>query len=157
MNGMVCTRSKEPRDEDSFGHRSWNGVCSLSPMRRPNTITNDLRDELSKALRTERLSDALALYELIEKRKPDEPRWPRRRADLLNRMGREDDAVAAYERAIELYAAKGFIERAIATAKVMLSIDPTKMAVLSRLEDEAANGLHLPLFVTTRAGVVHRL
>jgi tetratricopeptide (TPR) repeat protein len=125
-------------------------------MRRRNTITNDLRDELSKALRAGRFSDALALYELIEKRKPDEPRWPRRRADLLNRMGREDDAVAAYEQAIDLYAAKGFIERAIATAKVMLSIDPTKMAVLHRLEDEAANGLHLPMFVTTHAGVDHR-
>jgi tetratricopeptide (TPR) repeat protein len=128
----------------------------VSPMRRRNTITNDLRDELSKALRAERFSDALALYELIEKRKPDEPRWPHRRADLLNRMGRQGAAVAAYEQAIELYAAKGFIERAIATAKVMLNIDPTKMAVLHRLEDEAANGLHLPILVTTHANVHHR-
>jgi tetratricopeptide (TPR) repeat protein len=125
-------------------------------MRRRNTITHDLRDELSKALRAERFSDALALYELIEKRKPDEPRWPRRRADLLNRMGREDAAVAAYERAIELDAAKGFIERAIATAKVMLSIDPTKVAVLYRLEDEAANRLHPTVFVTTHANAHHR-
>lgn len=121
-------------------------------MRRRNTITNDLRDELSKSLRTGRLSDALALYELIEKRKPDDPRWPRRRADLLNRMGREDDAVVAYERAIDLYAAGGFIERAIATAKVMLSIDPTKMAVLNRLEEEALSRVHQPRFVTTYAG-----
>ncbi len=125
-------------------------------MRRRNTITNDLRDELSKALRAGRLSEALLLYELIEKRKPDEPRWPHRKGDLLNRMGREDDAVAAYERAIELYAAKGFIDRAIATAKVMLSIDPTKIAVLDRLQDEAANALRRPIFVTTHAGVHHR-
>lgn len=125
-------------------------------MRRRNTMTHDLRDELSKALQAGRLSDALALYELIEKRKPDEPRWPCRRADLLNRMGREDDAVAAYERAIDLYAAKGFIERAIATAKVMLSIDPTKLAVLHRLEAEAANLLHPSMFVTMHASVHHR-
>ena len=125
-------------------------------MRRRNTITNDLRDELSKALRAERFSDALALYELIEKRKPDEPRWPHRRADLLNRMGREDAAVAAYQRAIELYAAKGFIERAIATAKVMLKIDPTKIEVLHRLQDEAANRLHPSMFVRTHASLHHR-
>jgi tetratricopeptide (TPR) repeat protein len=119
-------------------------------------MTHDLRDELSRALRAGRLSDALALYELIEKRKPDEPRWPRRRADLLNRIGREDEAVAAYEQAIDLYAAKGFIERAIATAKVMLSIDPTKLAVLHRLEAEAANHLRPSMFVTMHAGVHHR-
>ncbi len=74
----------------------------IFPMRRRNTITNDLRDELSKALRAERLTDALALYELIEKRKPDEPRWPHRRADLLNRMGRKPAAVAAYEQLLSL-------------------------------------------------------
>ena len=73
-------------------------------MRRRNTITNDLRDELSKALRAGRLSEALALYELIEKRKPEEPRWPHRKGDLLHRMGRRGDAVVAYERAIQLYA-----------------------------------------------------
>ena len=125
-------------------------------MRRPNTLTNDLRNELSKALRTGRFSEALALYELIEKRKPDEARWPRRRADLLNRMGREEDAVAAYQKAIDLYAAKGFIERAIATAKVMLSIDPTKVAVLHRLEDEAVSRLHRPMFVTTHSDAHHQ-
>ena len=125
-------------------------------MRRRSTITNDLLAELSKALRAERFSDALALYELIEKRKPEEPRWPRRRADLLHRMGREDAAVAAYEQAIALYAAKGFIERAIATAKVMLSIDPTKMALLYRLEDEAASQLRPSMLVTTHANVHHR-
>ena len=125
-------------------------------MRRPNTLTNDLRNELSKALRTGRFSEALALYELIEKRKPDEARWPRRRADLLNRMGREGDAVAAYQKAIDLYAAKGFIERAIATAKVMLSIDPTKIAVLHRLEDEAVGRMHRPMFVTPHFDADHQ-
>jgi tetratricopeptide (TPR) repeat protein len=120
-------------------------------MRRRHTITNDLRDELSKALRAKRFSDALDLYQLIEKRKPDEPRWPHRKGDLLNRLGRKDEAVAAYERAIELYAAKGFLERAIATAKVMLSVDPTKIAVLNRLEEEANKRVRRPMFLRTHA------
>lgn len=125
-------------------------------MRRRNTITNDLRDELNKALQAGRLSDALALYELIEKRKPDEPRWPHRKADLLHRMGLDDDAAAAYERAIDLYAAKGFLDCAMATAKVMLSIDPTRIAVLDRLEDEAVSAMRHPIFVMAHAGVDHR-
>ena len=120
-------------------------------MRRRHTITNDLRAELSKALRRGQLKDALALYELIEKRKPSEPRWPHRKGDLLKRMGLEDEAVAAYERAIDLYAAKGFIERAVATAKVMVAVDPTKVAVLNRLEAEANNLVRRPVFVVRHA------
>ena len=122
-------------------------------MRKRNTLTNDLRDELSKALRAGKLGDALALYQLIEKRKPKEPRWPHRKGDLLHRMGCDDDAVAAYERAIALYAAQGFVGRAIATAKVMLAIDPSKIEVLERLEAEAAHGMRQPAFAATRAPV----
>ena len=101
--------------------------------RRRESTTTDLRAELHKALQTGRLRDALSVCELIEKRKPDEPRWARRKADLLYRMGRHTDAVIAYERAVDLYAAKGFDARAIATAKVMLAIDPSKDQVLERL------------------------
>lgn len=115
-------------------------------MRKRNTLTHNLRDELSKALRTGRFSEALAIYELIEVRKPDEPRWPHRKGELLLRMGRRTDAVVAYERAIELYSAKGFNKRAKATAKMMLSIDPSKVDVLQRLDDAAAEAFHHPLF-----------
>ena len=37
--------------------------------------------------------EALEIYELVEKRKPDEPRWSHRKGDLLRRIGREADAV----------------------------------------------------------------
>jgi tetratricopeptide (TPR) repeat protein len=127
-------------------------------MRKRNTRTTDLRAELSNALRAGRLDDALAAYELIEKRRPDEARWAHRKADLLKRMGRENEAVAAYERAIDLYVARGFIERAIATAKVMLCIDRTKIAVLARLEQEAAaaEGSRQRMLVMAHAGAHHR-
>jgi tetratricopeptide (TPR) repeat protein len=92
------------------------------------------------------LDHALELYQMIEKRKPDEARWPHRKGELLCRMGRLDEAVVAYERAVHLYAAKGFVERAAATAKVLLAIDPTRTDVLERLEAEAADAFHHPLF-----------
>jgi hypothetical protein len=42
-------------------------------MRNTESKTIDLRDQLSKALQAGRFTQALDLYELIEKRKPDEP------------------------------------------------------------------------------------
>jgi CRP-like cAMP-binding protein len=102
----------------------------------------NLRAELSAALKAERLHEALDLYELMEKQLKDEPRWSHRRGDLLQRMGRKADAVLAYERAVDLYAAKGFIARAAALAKVILAIDPTKGEILARVDPEAARRLH---------------
>ncbi len=109
--------------------------------RRPSKSTN-LRAELSKALKSDRLHEALDLYELIEKRNADEPRWSHRKGDLLQRMGRKADAVVAYERAVGLYAEKGFVARAAAMAKVILAIDPSKDEVLERVDPEAARRLH---------------
>lgn len=111
-------------------------------MLRRHSQTVNLRAQLSKALQTGQVTQALKLYELIEKQKPDEPRWPHRRGDLLRRMGRKADAVLAYERAVELYAAKGFVARAAATAKVILAIDPSKGEVLERVDPEAGRRLH---------------
>jgi hypothetical protein len=38
-------------------------------------------------------------------------------------MGRERDALIAYQRAVDLYAAKGFEARAAATAKLMQQLE----------------------------------
>ena len=89
--------------------------------------------ELAKAHSSQRVNQALDLYELIENRDPDEPRWSHRKGDLLRRMGRKADAVLAYERAVDLYAAKGFDARAAATAKIMLAIDRSKSDALERV------------------------
>lgn len=125
-------------------------------MRKRHSRTIDLRAELSRMLQAERLDHALELYKLIEKRKPDEARWPHRRGELLYRMGRVDEAVVAYERAVHLYADKGFVERAAATAKVMLAIDPTRTEVLRRLEAETADAFHHPLFNKSHTHAHHR-
>ncbi|MBT8468888.1 MAG: tetratricopeptide repeat protein [Deltaproteobacteria bacterium] len=73
-------------------------------MRGRESRTTDLHNELNRALHTGRFADALDLYELIEKRKPNEPRWAHRKGDLLHRMGREADAVNAYQEAVDLLA-----------------------------------------------------
>jgi len=107
-------------------------------VRKCDSNTTDLRALLSKTLQAGRFDEALDLYELIEKRKPNEPRWAHRKGDLLRRMGREADAVHSYERAVRLYSAKGFDACAAATARLLLAIDPSKGAVLEWADSEAA-------------------
>lgn len=101
-------------------------------LRKCDSKIADLHGDLVKALRAKRFDEALDLYELMEKRKPDEPRWAHRKGDLLRRLGRDADAVVAYERAVRLYSARGFDARATATAKLLLTIDPSKGEVLER-------------------------
>lgn len=108
-------------------------------VRRRESKTTDLCSELSKTLQSGRFADALSIYELIEKRKPDEPRWAHRKGDLLRRMGRKAEAVVAYERAVHLYADRGFDARAAATARLVLAIDPSKRDVLEWVDSQAAN------------------
>ncbi len=101
-----------------------------------------LRAQLAKALQSERLNEALDLYEQIEKQTPDEPRWAHRKGDLLQRVGRKTEAVLAYERAVDLYANKGFVARAAAMAKLIIAMDPSKGDVLERVDPSAARELH---------------
>jgi CRP-like cAMP-binding protein len=112
-------------------------------MSRRRSRTAKLRAELAEAISAERVNHALELYELIESQHPGEPRWPHRKGDLLQRMGRKADAVLAYERSVELYAANGFVARAAAMAKVILAIDPSKGEVLERVDPEVAQKLRL--------------
>jgi len=124
-------------------------------MRRDDSKITDLRAQLSKALQTGRVSEALKIYELVEKRKPDEPRWSHRKGDLLRRIGREADALRAYERAAYLYSARGFDARAVATAKFISSIDPSKGHVLEQVNRVAERRLHRQHRLQTQLGVRH--
>ncbi|MBW2214478.1 MAG: hypothetical protein JRF48_08620, partial [Deltaproteobacteria bacterium] len=101
-----------------------------------------LRDKLNQALRRERLGEALGHYEALQMVERNEPRWPHRKGDLLKRLGRPQEAVEAYERAVDLYAQQGFVARAVAMAKVVLGIAPERVDVLERVDLDAARKLH---------------
>jgi tetratricopeptide (TPR) repeat protein len=115
----------------------WKPWITDKTSRRRQSTTLDLRTELNRALEHGRMVEALEIYELVEQRKPNEPRWPHRKGDLLCRMGREPDALRAYERAADLYSASGFDARAAATARLMLEIDPSRGDVLERVSQVA--------------------
>lgn len=101
-------------------------------MRKCDSKITDLHAKLSKELKAGRFAQALDLYELIEKRKPKEPRWAHRKGDLLRRLGRVAEAAISYERAARLYSAKGFDARATATAKLVSAVDPRKREALEQ-------------------------
>jgi len=102
----------------------------------------DPRDALDEALHAGELKKALGLYDQIAERHPEEARWPHRRGDLLLRMGRQSDAIASFERAVDLYARGGFVARAAAMAKVVIGLDPERADVLERVDPAAAKRLH---------------
>lgn len=109
-----------------------------------------LREKLNNALRRERLAEALRQYEALQEVEPEEARWPHRKGDLLKRLGRPNEAVEAYEQAIDLYGQQGFVARAAAMAKVVMAIAPEREEVLSRVNPEAARKLHR----STRSAIV---
>ena len=123
--------------------------------RRRERTTVDLRAELNRALEDGRAIDALDIYEQVERRKPDEPRWSHRKGDLLRRMGRQAEALGAYERAAHLYSARGFDARAVATAKLISAIDPSKGHVLEQVNRVAARRLHQERRLETELDVRH--
>jgi CRP-like cAMP-binding protein len=100
-----------------------------------------LRDKVNDALRKERFEEALVHYTALEMLERNEPRWPHRKGDLLKRVGRRQEAVGAYERAVDLYAQQGFVARAAAMAKVITAIAPERVDVFERLRPEAAREL----------------
>ena len=112
--------------------------------------SRQLREKLHNALRRERLAQALGCYEALQEVEPGEARWPHRKGDLLKRLGRPNEAVEAYEQAIDLYAQQGFVARAAAMAKVVMAIVPDRADVLSRVNPDAARKLHR----STRSSIV---
>lgn len=111
----------------SSPRREWHDAADETagePMRQRKSSISELHAQISVALRLGRVDEALVLYERIEKAKPNEPRWSHRKGELLHRIGRDRDAAVAYQRAVDLYAAKGFKARAQATEKLMDQLRP---------------------------------
>jgi CRP-like cAMP-binding protein len=100
-----------------------------------------LREVLEKAtLRNNRAAAADALAELTTL-EADQPRWPHRLGETLVRLGRAHEAERAYVQAANLYAAQGFLARAIAVAKLAVEINPARATLLATLDPQPAQEL----------------
>lgn len=101
-----------------------------------------LKKKLDKAFERQRYEDAVPLLRDLEKLEPDVPRWPHKLGDMCRALGQNGEAIAAYEKAANLYSEKGFLARALAIAKIIIILDPTRIAFLEKISPEAARELH---------------
>jgi CRP-like cAMP-binding protein len=94
----------------------------------------ELRGQWDRAVERDRPGDAIAALVALEKLEHEEPRWSQRLGEALRRRGRSTEAEAAFVRAAERYADKGFVTHAIAMAKLVTSMNPAHADLLARLE-----------------------
>lgn len=99
---------------------------------------DDLRTQWDRAVERDRPADAVAALTELEKLEPDEPRWSQRLGETMRRLGKMRDAEEAFVRATERYAARGFLPRAVAMAKLVATLNPERVDLLARLEPKKA-------------------
>ena len=97
-----------------------------------------VRSRLDKALEADRLDEALQCLAQLRSAEPENARWPHKQGDLLRKQDRIPEAVQCYATAVGLYAAQGFLVRAIAMAKAVVVMDPSRIDILARVDPEAA-------------------
>jgi len=102
----------------------------------------ELREKLERDLAKDELNKAVPRLLELEQLEPANARWPHKRGDVLRRLNRRGEAIAAYEKASALYSEAGFLPRAIAMAKVIAELSPQRAGVLERIDPGAARELH---------------
>lgn len=92
-----------------------------------------LHDAWERAVERERHADAVKACLELEALDPKEPLWSHRAGESYRRLGKMRDAEEAFVRATDRYAAKGFLPRAIAMAKLVVALNPKRTDVLERV------------------------
>lgn len=105
-------------------------------------IVRKLRKQLENALAKRREDEAADILGKLMDADPKVPRWPHKRGDLLRKLNQPKLAIECFAAAATLYAEQGFIARAVAMAKTILNLDPSRIDVLERVDPEAARKLH---------------
>lgn len=95
-----------------------------------------LRARWERAVEKNKHAEAAAALAEIEQLEASDPLWSHRLGDAYRRANRPKDAVEAFARAAEKYVAKGFMPRAVAMAKLVESLDPSRKGLLERVAKE---------------------
>ncbi len=82
------------------------------------------KDKATELLAQGKLEAALAMFLEVVKAAPGEPHYRQKVAEILQRLGRTQEAIAEYGAAAEAWARVGWLLRAIALCKVILQLDP---------------------------------
>lgn len=92
-----------------------------------------LRDAWERALEKGRHADAARALGELEALEPGEPLWSHRLGEAHRRLGKAKAAEDAFARAAEKYLERGFLPRAVAMAKLVASLNPSRTDLLARL------------------------
>lgn len=96
------------------------------------------KDAAAKAVRAGDYKKALVVYLELAKLHPLDGSWPQRAAEMYRRLGKPASEMAALARAADLHGRAGFLLKAIASCKLILSIDPQHRETQERLAELCA-------------------
>ena len=94
--------------------------------------------EAEKLLRQGRLDDAIALYQEVVEKAPDDWATANALGDLYVRAGSIEDAAAQYTKIADHFLEDGFLPKAVALYKKILRIRPDDETCRLRLGEIAA-------------------
>ena len=91
------------------------------------------KEEARMALARRDLKKALENYQNHCLLEPNDLRSRLKLGEVLERLGRKEEAVKAYRGVAEAYAEEGYLLQAISVSKIILRIDPSLKEVYDRL------------------------
>ena len=98
-----------------------------------NRESRSPKDEAYRALSKKAWSEALDHFRRHCAHAPDDLRSRLKMGELLERLGRQKEAIEIYEKVAEAYAREGFLLQAISIHKMILRMDPSLKKVNERL------------------------
>lgn len=104
-----------------------------------------LREKWERALERNKWKDAVSALLELEKLDPTEPRWSHRAGDAYRRLNQPKEAEDAFIRAMQRYAADDLMPHAMAMAKLVLSMNPSRTDVMATLEQAKPAKARAPL------------
>jgi cAMP-dependent protein kinase regulator len=99
------------------------------------------KDAAERALSRGAWSEALEHFQEHCAQKPGDLRSRRKVAELLERLGRKEEAIQAYRKLAEAYAGDGFLLQAISINKIVQRVDPSLKDVDQKLTQLSAEKL----------------
>jgi CRP-like cAMP-binding protein len=80
--------------------------------------------KLFKSLKADKTTDAISDIDRLIKKNPSKPNNYIKKGDIYQKLGRNTEAIDAYQKAVDIYIDQGFSKTALAVYKLILRIDP---------------------------------
>ncbi|MBI4511431.1 MAG: cyclic nucleotide-binding domain-containing protein [Deltaproteobacteria bacterium] len=114
-----------------------------------------LKDEAALALEKGKWKAALDGYLALARLESKDGIWPQKAGEMYRKLGKRDEAVAAFSRAVEAYSISGFLLKAVAVCKLILEIEPSHTDAQAKIASlHSARGLPAVAAPVARVGTL---